>query len=529
MAVIKKVILAQDNLLKLVLLDKSEHPYEVPQNWIWTKLKHVAKWGSGGTPSRRILEYYTGSIPWIKTGELKNNFIYDTEEKISEIAIVKSSAKLFPINTIVIAMYGATIGKVGIMGVASATNQACACAVANATLNYRYLFFYLLAQQETFIKLGRGGAQPNISQEIIKEHEIPIPPIAEQERIVKIIESLFKKLNASKELAKNALESFECRKAAILHKTFSGELTKEWRDENGVSLESWGIKKFDEVAIVKSNLVNPKNYLSSPHIAPANIEKKTGRLLKFNTIEQDGVKSVKHLFYEGQILYSKIRPYLSKVVLIDFDGLCSADMYPIETKLFTKYLWYFMLSDDFVMAASSAGSRSVLPKINVKELSQLAIIVPSYSEQKEIVRILDSLFEKEERAKELCDVIEKIVLIKEIILARAFRSELGTNNSQEECVSELLKKELAEKIYLKHNPIERIAKVSIIEEVFEMPKDILELLQSNKKMTPEQLKKLSGLEVGDFYEALKKYIDDSKIQEIRDGRDIFLEVKDEDR
>ena len=180
-------------------------------------------------------------------------------------------------------------------------------------------------------------------------------------------------------------------------------------------MESWAKKRFDEVATIKSNLVDPATFPDFPHIAPDNIEKKTGVLLEYHTVSEDGVTSGKHRFYPGQILYSKIRPYLSKVVVVDFDGLCSADMHPIEAKGNTKCLWYYMLSEEFLEQASTAGSRSVLPKINQKELSALT-------------------------AKEAAEaVLEQIDLMKKSILARAFRGELGTNDPAEESAVELVK------------------------------------------------------------------------------------------
>ena len=164
--------------------------------------------------------------------------------------------------------------------------------------------------------------------------------------------------------------------------------------------------------------------------------------MEYHTIAEDGVKSGKHRFYPGQILYSKIRPNLSKVVVVDFDGLCSADMYPIEAIGDARCLWYFMLSENFLEQASSAGSRSVLPKINQKELSVLTVTIPeSIEEQKELANIIDSLFAKEYQVKETAEaVIEQIDTMKKAILARAFRGELGTNDPSEESAVELLKK-----------------------------------------------------------------------------------------
>ena len=166
----KKEILSPKERLQAALVPEGEQPYPVPGNWCWTRMENIAQWGSGGTPSRKIPEYYNGDIPWIKTGELNDDYIFETEEHITEEAISHSSAKLFPVNTVAIAMYGATIGKVGILGIAATTNQACACGISNPSTNYKYLFYYARSQKDNFIKKGKGGAQPNISQEISKSH-----------------------------------------------------------------------------------------------------------------------------------------------------------------------------------------------------------------------------------------------------------------------------------------------------------------------------------------------------------------------
>ena len=437
----KETALTPEERLQAALVPDWEWPYKLPENWCWTRMQEIAQWGSGGTPSRKVSEYYNGDISWVKTGELNNDYIFETEEHITQEAISHSSAKIYPTDTVVIAMYGATIGKVGILGIPAATNQACACAIVKPSTDYKYLFYYAQSQKDDFIKKGKGGAQPNISQEIIKFHQFPLPPLAEQHRIVDRIESLFAKLDEAKEKAQAVVDSFETRKAAILHKAFTGELTAKRREEHGVSIDNWKTTRFDSVAAIRSNLVDPAEYQSFPHIAPDNIEKKTGVLLEYHTIAEDGVTSGKHRFYSGQILYSKIRPYLSKAVVVDFDGLCSADMYPIEAYQNARCLWYYMLSDEFLLQASTAGSRSVLPKINQKELSALTVHLPTNDrEQEEIARILDELIDKEQQTKEAAEIVlDQIELMKKSILARAFRGELGTNDPSEESVVELLK------------------------------------------------------------------------------------------
>ena len=165
-------------------------PYELPKSWMWCRLGNIGDWGSGATPSRTHPEYYGGSIPWLKTGDLNDGIIYDVPERISEIALENTSVRLNPVGSVLIAMYGATIGKLGIAGIPMTTNQACCACLPLEGIYNRYLFYYLMAKKQDFIKQGEGGAQPNISKEKIISTLMPIPPLEEQYRIVAKIEEL---------------------------------------------------------------------------------------------------------------------------------------------------------------------------------------------------------------------------------------------------------------------------------------------------------------------------------------------------
>lgn len=192
--------------------------------WALVRLGDVITWSSGGTPSRKHPEYYSGDIPWVKTGELNNTYIYDTSEKITKEAIAQSSAKVLPVNTVLLAMYGATIGKVGILGVEAATNQACACGICSEWVDYRFLFYYLQSQKSSFICSGKGGAQPNISQTIIKQYEFPLPSLPEQQEIVRILGRLLAREQRARQAAEETLTVIDRMKQAILARAFRGEL-----------------------------------------------------------------------------------------------------------------------------------------------------------------------------------------------------------------------------------------------------------------------------------------------------------------
>lgn len=192
--------------------------------WALVRLGDVITWSSGGTPSRKHPEYYSGDIPWVKTGELNNTYIYDTSEKITKEAIAQSSAKVLPVNTVLLAMYGATIGKVGILGVEAATNQACACGICSEWVDYRFLFYYLQSQKSSFICSGKGGAQPNISQTIIKQYEFPLPSLPEQQEIVRILGRLLAREQRARQAAEETLAAIDRMKQSILARAFRGEL-----------------------------------------------------------------------------------------------------------------------------------------------------------------------------------------------------------------------------------------------------------------------------------------------------------------
>ena len=189
----KQKLIEEGKLKKHKVLPKiteDEIPFDIPETWKWVRLGEIGDWGSGATPSRTNADFYGGDIPWLKTGDLTDGYIYDVPECITKFALEKTSVRLNPKGSILIAMYGATIGKLGILTKAMTTNQACcACIVFPGVYNL-YLFYFLLANRNGFIKQGEGGAQPNISKDKIINSLIPLPPLAEQRRIVEKIEEL---------------------------------------------------------------------------------------------------------------------------------------------------------------------------------------------------------------------------------------------------------------------------------------------------------------------------------------------------
>ena len=175
-------------------------PFEIPDSWRWCKLGNVGDWGAGATPNRNKFEYYNnGTIPWLKTGDLNDSYIDEIPEYITEQALKETSVSIKPKGSILIAMYGATIGKLGILNIDSTTNQAC-CACKCIEINNLYLFYYLMSQRNNLKEMGMGGAQPNISRELLVNYYFTLPPFKEQNRIVEKIKSIFTQLDTMQEI-----------------------------------------------------------------------------------------------------------------------------------------------------------------------------------------------------------------------------------------------------------------------------------------------------------------------------------------
>mgnify|MGYP005956065429 CR=1 FL=1 len=211
-----------------------EIPFEIPQGWEWCRMGSIGDWGAGATPAKGNPDYYGGSILWLRTGELNNGIVYDSEIKITDKALQECSLRMNKIGDVLIAMYGATIGKVAIVGKELTTNQACCACTPFSIYNY-FLFFFLMGSQIDFIKKGEGGAQPNISREKLISHLMPIPPLAEQHRIVEKIQYLLPLVEkySNSQILQNKLNSEvkDKLRKSILQEAIQGKLVPQIAEE----------------------------------------------------------------------------------------------------------------------------------------------------------------------------------------------------------------------------------------------------------------------------------------------------------
>ena len=397
--------------------DKPHYPFELPKGWVWTTLGEIGSWQSGATPSRMNKDYYGGNIPWLKTGDLNDGTIIYIPEYITQRALEETSVRLNPKGSVLIAMYGATIGKIGILSFPATTNQAC-CACYEYSINQMFLFYFLLANRENFIAMGGGGAQPNISKEKIISTNMPLPPLKEQERIVAEIERWLSFVDIV-EKEKSDLQSTIClSKSKILDLAIHGKFVPQ--DPN------------DEPASELLKRINPKaeiitdngHYQKLPDgwcltilgsigtwqsgATPSRLRKdyyggnipwlKTGDLndgiitnipefITEKALEETSVK----LNPTDSILIAMYGATIGKIGILSFPATTNqACCACLDYKIDKMYIFYFLLSNriNFV----SMGGGGAQPNISKEKIVNTTFPLPPLAEQKRIVSKIEELF-----------------------------------------------------------------------------------------------------------------------------------------
>ena len=407
-------------------------PFEVPEGWVWATLGEVGTWQSGGTPSRSNKTYYGGNIPWLKTGDLNDGLISYIPESITEEAVANSSAKINPTGSVLIAMYGATIGKLGILTFPATTNQACcACIEFNAIIQL-YLFYFLLSQRNEFIAKGGGGAQPNISKEIIVNTFIPLPPLSEQQRIVMEIEKWFALIDQVEHGKSDLQTVIKQAKSKILDLAIHGKLVQQNHN--------------DEPAIELLKRINPDftpcdngHYAQLPFEAPQNWSWTTlGKIgkwqsgstpnrlnkdyyngnipwLKTGDLNNGYITHIPESITEkalnetslklnptGSVLIAMYGATIGKIGILTFpattnQACCACEVFNGIDK---EFLFLFLLShrEEFI----KMGGGGAQPNISKEKIINTYIPLPPFAEQKRIVNTVNVLFTK------LDDIMESL-------------------------------------------------------------------------------------------------------------------------
>ena len=426
-------------------ITEDEKPFDIPESWMWVRVQEITCLNPKNDlpdelevsfiPMALIDDGYRSSHSFaIKTwGGIKKGFTHFAD---GDIGIAKITPCFQNRKSVIFRDLK--------NGYGAGTTELSIVRVVNDLLSRDFLLWFFKSAYfiENGVKSFTGTAgQQRIHKDYLAMCVLPLPPFAEQKRIVAKIEELLPYIDRY-EQAWSKLEQFNRRfpedmKKSLLQYAIQGKLVEQ-RPEEGTAEElfaqiqeekqrlikarkikkekslpaitddekpfeipeSWMWVRFLSVVDIATNLVSPIEYKGYMHIAPDNIEKASGHLLKCRTVEEDKVASSNHLFFKGQIIYSKIRPLLRKAVIAPFDGLCSADMYPLNTSLDKKFLLYYLLSDGFNMQiAEIMSSRVKMPKINQTELGKVFLPLPPLAEQKRIVEKLEQLLPLCERLK----------------------------------------------------------------------------------------------------------------------------------
>ncbi len=367
-------------------------------NWPMVTIGELCETASGGTPLKSKSEYYqNGTIPWIRSGEIAQGLIEEAEVFITEEGLRNSSAKKFPKDTVVVAMYGATAGEVGILGFEASTNQAICGIMTNQRFIPGFLFNLLKSKKNEMVGLASGGAQPNISQRIIRNLEIPLPPLEVQKEVVAEIEGYQKVIDGALAVVDN------------------------YRPHISVDPE-WPMVALGEVFEKSAETVLPKLLNGSvTYIGLENITKNTGQLtgdvVKGNPSE---VKSLKNVFYPNDILYGKLRPNLNKVWLSDQEGICSTDIFvvrPLSHDVIPAFYAYTLRSEQFNNAILSQVEGAQLPRIGWRSFAGTHIPLPPLETQQTIVAEIEAEQAAVESNHKLIDRFEKKI---EAVIARVW-------------------------------------------------------------------------------------------------------------
>lgn len=457
----KKTSLTIEERLQQALVPAEEQPYEVPENWVWTYWKICGDLIAGSGFKKEFQEKKNLPIPFYKVGSLKFadnlGFLYDDENTIDEPIRNVLKATLIKEHSVIFAKIGEAIR---LNRRAVNTEKCCIdnnlmAFTVNDMVLWRYAYFWTLGLD--LYSYTNSTTVPAIRKSDIELINFPLPPLSEQQRIVERIEELFAKLDEAKERLQEVADNFAVRKAAILHEAFTGELTKQWRLENGVSDESWEEKTLQDVCSMKIT--------DGTHKTPVYCDSEKGvKFLSAKDITAEKIcwDNIKYIVPElHEELYKRLAPQVDDVLLakngttgvaaiVETDDIFDiyvtlAVLRPEKSIIYPLYLLKVVNSplckEQFAQHLTGIG----VPNLHLRDIKEVLIPLPTLPEQDEIVRLIDDLLAREHKAQQATEqALASIDLMKKSILARAFRGELGTNKASEASALELLKQVLVE-------------------------------------------------------------------------------------
>jgi restriction endonuclease S subunit len=390
--------------------------------WPMVRLGDVAKTSSGGTPKRSVSSYYDGDIPWVKSGELGDRIVYETEERISQAALEQSSAKLFPKGTLCVALYGATVGKLGILGIDAATNQAVCGIFLPESIDTRFAYRFLESKRRELIEKGKGGAQPNISQEIIRDLAFPLPAIGVQRQIIAEIEKQFTRLDAGLAALRRVQANLKRYRAAVLQHAY---------DSFG---KNWLVRALSEVTSIVTKGSSPKwqgfdycddgiVFVRSQNVGWGKLDlTDVARLPKgFNEKEKKSVLKT------GDVLLNIVGASIGRVAIAttEVDGgnvnQAVAVLRCEQEKMLPKFLMGYLLSPSMQTLIHAQAVDVARANFSLGDISRLPVPTPPLAEQTRIVAEVERrLSVIEELGSAVAANLQRATRLRQSILRRSF-------------------------------------------------------------------------------------------------------------
>lgn len=446
----KKTALTIEERLQQALVPAEEQPYEVPENWVWVYGKNIFMPMESRKPDGE--DFYYIDIDAIDN---KNQVVTEAKKIKTAQAPSRASRKLHTGDTVfsLVRPYLKNIAYIDVQLSDCIASTGFFVCTPNTALNDKYLYRLMVSSYvvDGLNKHMKGDNSPSIRKDDIENYPFPLPPLSEQQRIVERIEELFAKLDEAKERLQEVADSFAVRKAAILHEAFTGELTKQWRLENGVSDESWEEKKFDDCIEKMQNGLSKRKGDEGNNIGVlrlANLGEDDLVLDDLRYILLTEKEEKNYLLSKDDVIMIRVngsKDNVARQIVINTDEKLAFCDHIIRIKynpnIVARYVMYFSKTNAYRKyvednMVSSAGQNT----ISRKGLASLVIPLPSIEEQHEIVRLIDDLLARERSAQQAAEqALASIDLMKKSILARAFRGELGTNKASEASALELLR------------------------------------------------------------------------------------------
>ena len=446
----KETPLTTEEKLAKALVPEEEQPYPVPENWCWILLGGIATIKRGASP-RPIKEYITndeGGVNWIKIGDTDSNkYVTHVQEKITLEGAKKS---VFAERGTLLLSNSMSFGRPYILNIEGCIHDGWLAIAPGSALDKEYLYYALLMSNTYFESVATGTTVRNLNSKRVSVAPIPLPPLPEQQRIVTLIESLFADLDAAKEKLQAVLDGFAERRAALLHQAFTGEVTREWREAHGLSVDDWISQTLKECCNIGSGGTPSRKNLSFyegdiPWVKTKEIDWHEIHDTEEHISQEAIDNSSARLYNKGAVLVAMYgmgvtrgRAAILSIAAATNQAVCVLEP---QKHLTNRFLFYYFMANYWTIRSKAVGGNQL--NLSGTLISKFKINIPPLPEQKEIVRILDDIFAKESQSKAAVEsALAKIDTMKKAILATAFRGGFETNNSSDESAKELLRKVL---------------------------------------------------------------------------------------